>query len=48
LPQGADPAALAGYVIMIMQGMAVHGADGASGAQLRRVAQQALRAWPKR
>ena len=48
LPQGADPAALAGYVIMIMQVMAVHGADGASPDQLRRVAQVALRAWPKR
>ena len=48
LPQGVDPAALAGYVMTVVQGMAVHGADGASGTQLRRVAQVALRAWPKR
>jgi hypothetical protein len=32
----------------VLQGMAVQGADGASSDQLRRVAQIALRAWPKR
>jgi hypothetical protein len=32
----------------VLQGMAVHGANGASPDQLRRVAQMALRAWPKR
>jgi hypothetical protein len=36
------------YVMTVLQGMAVQGADGASPDQLRRVAQVALRAWPKR
>jgi len=48
LPQDADPAELARYVMTVLQGMAVQGADGASPDQLRRVAQMALRAWPKR
>jgi AcrR family transcriptional regulator len=48
LPQSADPADLARYVMTVLQGMAVQGADGASPDQLRRVAQVALRAWPKR
>src|SRR5437588_3259008 len=47
LPKNADPAELARYVITVLQGMAVQGADGASPDQLRRVAQVALRAWPK-
>ena len=48
LPKNADPAELARYVMTVLQGMAVQGADGASRDQLRRVAQMALRAWPKR
>jgi hypothetical protein len=48
LPKKADPAELARYVMTVLQGMAVQGADGASPDQLRRVAQVALRAWPKR
>src|SRR5438874_4847781 len=48
LARNADPAELARYVITVLQGMAVQGADGASRDQLRRVAQVALRAWPKR
>src|SRR5712672_1780773 len=48
LPKNADPAELAHYVMTVLQGMAVQGADGASPDQLRRVAQIALRAWPKR
>ena len=48
LPRNADPAELARYVMTVLRGMAVLGADGASPAQLRRVAQMALRAWPKR
>jgi len=48
LPRNADPAELARYVMTVLQGMAVQGADGASRDQLRRVAQVALRAWPKR
>ena len=48
LPKNADPAELSRYVMTVLQGMAVQGADGARPAQLRRVAQMALRAWPKR
>ena len=48
LPNDADPAELAHYVMTVVRGMAVQGADGAGGDQLRRVAQMALRAWPKR
>ena len=48
LPKNADPSELARYVMTVLQGMAVQGADGASPDQLRRVAQVALRAWPKR
>ena len=47
LAKNADPAELARYVMTVLQGMAVQGADGASRDQLRRVAQIALRAWPK-
>ena len=48
LPKNADPAELARYVMTVLQGMAVQGGDGATPDQLRRVAQVALRAWPKR
>jgi AcrR family transcriptional regulator len=48
LAKNADPAELARYVMTVLRGMAVQGADGASPDQLRRVAQVALRAWPKR
>jgi hypothetical protein len=48
LPKKADPAELARFVMTVLQGMAVQGTDGASPDQLRRVAQVALRAWPKR
>jgi AcrR family transcriptional regulator len=48
LPKNADPAELARYVMTVLQGMAVQGADGAGRDQLRRVAQIALHAWPKR
>jgi AcrR family transcriptional regulator len=47
LPQDADPADLARYVMTVLQGMAVQGAGGASRDQQRRVAQMVLRAWPK-
>jgi hypothetical protein len=47
LPKNARPAELANYVITVVRGMAVQSAGGASQAQLRRVAQIALRAWPK-
>ena len=48
LSKNADAAGLARYVMTVLQGMAVQGADGASPDQLRRIAQVALRAWPKR
>jgi hypothetical protein len=48
LPKNADPAELASYVMTVVRGMAVQSASGASRDQLRRVAQIALRAWPKR
>jgi AcrR family transcriptional regulator len=48
LPKDSDPAELAHYVMTVVRGMAVQSAGGASGDQLRRVAQIALRAWPKR
>jgi hypothetical protein len=48
LPPNADPAELSSYVMTVLHGMAVQGADGANQDQLRRVAKIALRAWPKR
>jgi AcrR family transcriptional regulator len=48
LPKNSDPGELAGYVMTVVRGMAVQSADGASRDQLRRVAQIALHAWPKR
>ncbi|HEY2712979.1 MAG TPA: TetR/AcrR family transcriptional regulator [Chthoniobacterales bacterium] len=42
LPQ-ADPAELARYVMTVLQGMAVQGANGASRNELRRIAKMALR-----
>jgi AcrR family transcriptional regulator len=43
----SDPAELARYVMTVLQGMAVQGANGAKRDQLRQVARTALRAWPK-
>jgi AcrR family transcriptional regulator len=48
LPRNADAAELSRYVMTVLQGMAVQGADGAGRDQLSRIAQMALRAWPKR
>ncbi len=47
LPKNADPAELAHYVMTVVRGMAVQSAGGAGCDQLHRVAQIALRAWPK-
>ena len=47
LPENADPAELANYVMTVVRGMAVQSAGGASRAQLRRIGRIALRAWPK-
>ena len=46
LPAAADPADLARYIVTVLQGMAVQAAGGASRAELRRVVEVALRAWP--
>src|SRR5882724_1854811 len=48
LPRSANPVELARYVMTVLQGMAVQGADGVGRDQLRRIGQMALRAWPKR
>jgi hypothetical protein len=47
LPSDADPAALARYLITVLNGMAVQGAGGASRKDLRRVAEIALKGWPE-
>ena len=46
LPESADPADLAKFVVTVMHGMAVQAAGGATREQLDRVADAALRAWP--
>ena len=46
LPPDSDPAALARYVSVIVHGMAVQAASGATREDLLRVAEMALRAWP--
>jgi AcrR family transcriptional regulator len=47
LPAGSSPADLARYVVTVMRGLAVQSAGGASRAELMRVAELAMRAWPK-
>jgi AcrR family transcriptional regulator len=47
LPAGARPADLARYVATVIHGMAVQASSGVSRAKLRRVAELAVRAWPK-
>ncbi|HWA42002.1 MAG TPA: TetR/AcrR family transcriptional regulator [Hypericibacter adhaerens] len=46
LPADADPAALACYLMTINQGLSVQAVSGASRAELAKVAEIALRAWP--
>jgi len=46
LPRNCDSADLARYVVTIIRGMCIEAADGATRAQLQRVATMALRAWP--
>jgi AcrR family transcriptional regulator len=46
LPAEADPAALARYLSTLAAGMAVEAVHGADRAEMRRVADIALRAWP--
>lgn len=46
LPLGVDPADFARYVSTILEGMSVQAAGGATGDQLLRVGEMALRLWP--
>lgn len=46
LPAEADPADLARYLSIIIYGITVQAAGGATRKELRRVAQLALRHWP--
>jgi hypothetical protein len=46
LPRDADPANLARFIATVWQGMAVQAAGGASRAQLQKIIQTALHAWP--
>lgn len=48
LPADASPADLARYIAMVLEGMAVQAAGGASRKDLHRVVDLALRAWPSR
>jgi AcrR family transcriptional regulator len=47
LPADSDPADLARYVAIVLHGMAVQAAAGASRGQLLRIIEVALRAWPE-
>lgn len=47
LPPHANPTDLGRYVATIMHGMSVQAAGGATRAELRRIVQTALRAWPQ-
>lgn len=47
LPANCKPADLARYLTTIVQGMAVQATGGATRAQLRKVAELALRTWPQ-
>jgi AcrR family transcriptional regulator len=46
LPAGTDARALAGYAATVAQGMCTQARDGAGRAELERVAELALAAWP--
>ena len=46
LPADADPAELAGYLRTVVYGMTVKAASGATRAELERVVELAMRAWP--
>lgn len=47
LPKKANPTELARYLCTFIRGLCVHATDGASRQELRRVAEMALRSWPK-
>ncbi|MDB5311089.1 MAG: comR [Gemmataceae bacterium] len=46
LPAGTDCAGLARYVATVIYGLAVQAASGATGDELRRAAELAMRVWP--
>ena len=46
LPEGTDCATLARYIATVLNGLAVQAASGATEKELRRVAAQAMQAWP--
>jgi AcrR family transcriptional regulator len=46
LPEGADPEALARYIVAVMRGMAVEAASGMRGRELHQIVDIAMRAWP--
>ncbi|MFJ9926995.1 DNA-binding transcriptional regulator, AcrR family [Streptomyces misionensis] len=48
LPEGVEPRALAVYFAAVIQGMSQQARDGASAAELERVAELAMAAWPVR
>jgi AcrR family transcriptional regulator len=47
LPAGTKPAELARFVFTVIAGLAAQARDGASREELRRVAVQAMKAWPE-
>jgi hypothetical protein len=46
LPRDADAAQLARYMITVIWGLSVQASGGATKAQLKEVAEMALRSWP--
>jgi len=46
LPASEDPAALARYLLMVFNGLALQAAEGMSEAELRESAERALMGWP--
>ena len=48
LPRDADPAALARFVTIVSQGIAVQAAGGVGCEELKRAVEVAMRAWPTR
>ncbi len=47
LRRSANPSDLAKYVTTVMRGIAVSASDGTTKAELQRVAEMSMRAWPK-
>jgi AcrR family transcriptional regulator len=46
LPSGANPVALARYLVAVMRGIAIEAAGGAGAAELHQIVDVALTAWP--